>query len=65
MNLSQLNLRFVDGYLRVRKDAGRATKTIYSETTIIRQMVNFALSRQMLAKDSLKGLKNPRPRPTK
>ena len=47
VNLSQLNLRFMDHYRRQRKDAGRSPKTIHNETTIIRQMVNFALSRKM------------------
>lgn len=65
VNLSQLNLRFMDHYRRQRKGAGRSPKTIHNETTIICQMVNFALSRQMVAKDPLKGLKNPKPRPTK
>ena len=46
VNLSQLNLRFMDHDRRQRKDAGRSPKTIHNETTIIRQRVNLALSRQ-------------------
>lgn len=65
VNLSQLSLRFIDHYRSLRKKTGKAPLTIHNETTIIRQMVNFALSRRMLAKDPLEGLKNPKPRPTK
>ena len=65
VHVSQMSLRFIDHFRSTRKEVGRAPKTIYIETTIIRQMVNFALSRQLLAKDPLKGLKNPKPRPTK
>ncbi|MCA9054835.1 MAG: tyrosine-type recombinase/integrase, partial [Planctomycetaceae bacterium] len=66
INLSQLNLRFIDHYRGFRKAFHNCSpKTIHNETTIIRQMVNFALSRQLLAKDPLKGLRNPKPRPTK
>jgi site-specific recombinase XerD len=64
-NLSQLNLRFIDHYRSLRKAAGNAPLTIHNETTIIRQMVNFALSRRMVAKDPLEGLKNPKPRSPK
>jgi integrase len=64
LNLSQMNLRFLDHYRRNRKDAGNSPKTIHNKTTIIRQMVNFAFSRQLISKDPLKGLKNPKPRPT-
>lgn len=65
VNLSQLSLRFIDHYRSLRKEAGKAPLTIHNETTIIRQLVNFTLSRRMLAKDPLEGLKNPKPRPTK
>ena len=65
IHLSQLNLRFVDYYRRQRKEGGRSPKTIHNETTIIRQLVNFCVSRQMLSNDPLQGLKNAKPKPTK
>ena len=65
MHLSQLSLRFIDHYRSARKDLGRSLKTIYGETVIIRQLVNFARSRRLIVKDPLKGLRNPKPRPTK
>ncbi|REJ95258.1 MAG: hypothetical protein DWQ35_01380 [Planctomycetota bacterium] len=45
-NVLGINLAFVDKYRQERSDAGRAPKTIYTETNIIRQLVNFALSRK-------------------
>lgn len=65
VTLMQINLRFVDQYRSERKAAECAAKTIYGETTIIRQLINFAKSRRLLRVDPLKGLRNPKPRPTK
>ena len=62
--LNQINIRFIDWYRSQRSAAGRAPKTIQNATTIIRQLVNFALSRKILLKDPLDGLKNPRPKRT-
>ena len=39
-------------------------KTLYTETVIVRQLVNFALSRQMIAEDPLRGLRIREPKPT-
>ena len=63
-HLHQINLRFIDFYRSHRTEAGRAPKTIQNATTIIRQLINFALSRKILLKDPLEGLKNPRPKRT-
>jgi site-specific recombinase XerD len=41
-----------------------AAKTQYTETVVIRQLINFALSRDLLAADPLKMLKLKKPRPT-
>ena len=60
--LTQVDLRFVDQYRKARHDAGRLGKTIYKETVVIRQLINFALQRDLLAKDPLKGLRNPKPK---
>jgi len=48
-----ITLSFVDAYRRMRHDAGRAPRTIHNETTILRQLVNFALCRNMLDHDRL------------
>lgn len=63
-DLSGINLKFIDSYRRLRTDAGAKAKTRYTETVIIRQLVNFALSRDMIATDPLKGLKLTKPKPT-
>jgi site-specific recombinase XerD len=63
-SLLDLDIRAVDAYRRARVAAGAANKTIYNETVIVRQLVNFALSRGLIATDPLRGLRISEPRPT-
>jgi hypothetical protein len=63
-NIAGIDLKFVDVYKRIRTEAKIAAKTRYTEIRIIRQLVNFALSRDMIASDPLKGLKNKKPKRT-
>jgi hypothetical protein len=42
---------------QMRADVGKAATTRYHKTVIIRQLVNFALSRNMIAADPLNGLR--------
>jgi len=63
-DLSGIDLAFIDAYRRKRTDDGVETKTKYTETVILRQLVNFALSRNMLTADPLRGLKLKKPKPT-
>ncbi|MBT5018043.1 MAG: tyrosine-type recombinase/integrase, partial [Planctomicrobium sp.] len=63
-SLHQLNLRMIDAYRKLRTEEKRSAKTIHCDTYIIRQLVNFALSRKMISKDPLEGLKNPQPKRT-
>lgn len=63
-DLAGIDLRFIDAYRQMRADEGTAAKTRHTETTIIRQLVNFALSRDMISNDPLKGLKLKKPQPT-
>ncbi|MCE9560839.1 MAG: site-specific integrase [Planctomycetes bacterium] len=63
-NLLGIDLAFIDAYRRKRTDDGVAPKTKYTETVIVRQLVLFALSRNMLATDPLRGLKMKKPKPT-
>jgi site-specific recombinase XerD len=63
-SLMDLDIRAVDAYRKARVDARAAPKTIYTETVIIRQLVNFAISRGLIAEDPLRGLKITEPRPT-
>jgi integrase len=60
--LDRLNLAFVDQYRSGRVKAGRADKTVYGETVIIRQLVNFALKRDLVFHDPLKGLSLKKPK---
>jgi site-specific recombinase XerD len=62
-NLAGVDLRFIDAYKAQRKTDGAAAKTLYTETVIIRQLINFALSRNMINTDPLKGLKFKKPKP--
>lgn len=62
--LSAVNQRLVDAYRRERADEGIGAKTRFTETVVIRQLVNFALAREMIVIDPLKGLRIKRPKPT-
>jgi len=64
-DIAGINLSFVDAYRAMRVKKGIAPKTLYTESVVIRQLVNFALSRGMLADDPLKELKLKKPKPTK
>jgi integrase len=64
-NINDVNLKFIDAYRTERVGAGAAPKTVYTESVVVRQLVNFALSRDLLAVDPLKGLKLKKPRPTR
>jgi integrase len=59
-----LNLQAVDAYRHERVAAKAAPKTVYTETVIVRQLVNFALSRGLIADDPLRGYKIREPKPT-
>jgi integrase len=63
--ITAVNKRFVDAYRSERVEAEAAPKTVYCETVIVRQIVNFALSREMIVSDPLKNyrVKKPRSRP--
>ncbi|HEV3343514.1 MAG TPA: site-specific integrase [Pirellulales bacterium] len=64
-----VDLEFIDAYRNMRTAGEKkpADKTMTTEVVIIRQMVNFALSRNKLQRDPLNGLKirkaKPRPQP--
>jgi integrase len=64
-NLDQIDLQFVDAYRAERVAAGAKPKTVHNETVIIRQLINFALARNMLRTDPLKGLRLKNPKPTR
>jgi len=60
----ELDLKAVDAYRHARVAAGAAPKTVYTESVIVRQLVNFALSRGLITDDPLRGLKILEPKPT-
>jgi integrase len=59
-----VNLQFVDSYRRERVQAGVAAKTLFTETVVLRQLVNFSLSRGVIPSDPLKGLRLKKPKRT-
>ncbi len=61
--MAGIDLRFVDAYRKQRTEDEAAAKTIYNETMIVRQLVNFAKSRRLLTSDPLAGLKLREPKP--
>jgi integrase len=63
--VNDVNLKFMDAYRAERVQAGAAPKTVYTESVVVRQLVNFGLSRDLLVVDPLKGLKLKKPRPSR
>ncbi len=61
--LDGVTLKFLDAYRTERVAAGAASKTLYTETVVVRQLINFALSRGLLAADPLQGLRLKKPKP--
>jgi integrase len=64
-DLSHLDLGFMDAYRAMRAKAGAEPKTIYGEAVFLRQLVNYALSRKMVADDPMAGLRLKKPKPTR
>lgn len=62
--LDGVTLKFLDAYRAERVEAGTAPKTLYTESVVVRQLINFALSRNLLTADPLQGLKLKKPKPT-
>ncbi len=63
-SVEQITVSFIDRYRHARVQAGVSAKTVYNETVVVRQVVNFAKSRGMLSGDPLNGLKISEPKPT-
>lgn len=64
-DMTGLDIRFLDAYRKQRTQDGAAEKTKSTELVIVRQLVLFAMSRNLLAHDSHRGLKLKKPNPTK
>jgi integrase/recombinase XerD len=62
--LADINLKLIDAYRNERMKAGIVAKTMFTETVVIRQMVNFALTRGDITTDPLQGLRLKKPKPT-
>jgi integrase len=61
--MAGVDLRFVDAYRKERTEEEAAPKTIYNETMIVRQLMNFAKSRRLQTSDRLAGLNLREPKP--
>ena len=59
-----INLAFGDAYRKLRVEKGAAPKTLHLELTVIKQLVLFAVRREMLDKNRLEDLKLKRPKCT-
>lgn len=62
-NLLGVNLRFVDAFRAQRVAGGAEEMTVHGDTVILRQIVNFALARDLINRDPLRGLKLKKPKP--
>ena len=60
-NILGIDIAFVDEYRRRPTVQERAPETIYNETMIVRQLVNFAKSRRMAKDDALEGSRSRSP----
>ena len=59
--LSRVDLKLTDAY-RAERAAESAATTVYNETVVIKQLLNFAVSRNMLAANPLKKMKLRKPK---
>jgi integrase len=64
-NVVDINLNFIDAYRQERVDKGISPKTLYNETVIVRGLVLFALRRELIVSDPLKGMRLKKPKPTR
>lgn len=62
-DLAGVDLAFLDAYREMRVGEGAQPKTRYTESVIVRQLINFALSRGLLNLDPLRGLRLKKPKP--
>jgi integrase len=54
--------RFVDAFRNKRVKDGAEPMTVHTDTVILRQVVNFALERDLVSRDPLRGLKLKKPK---
>ncbi|MCC6126750.1 MAG: tyrosine-type recombinase/integrase [Pirellulales bacterium] len=59
--ITEIDLRLVDAYRQARLAAGTAPITVHNDAVTIKQLMDFALSRGMIAKDPLQGIKLKKP----
>ncbi|MCE5328049.1 MAG: tyrosine-type recombinase/integrase [Planctomycetaceae bacterium] len=62
--IAQVDHQVIDAYRAKRVEAGRAPKTVYTETIIIRQLVKFAKRRKLILEDPLSDLQVRKPKRT-
>ena len=58
-----ISVQTIDEFAVRRRRDGMATKTVYTELTIVRQWLNFAVTRRMLAASPVAGTKLVKPKP--
>ena len=60
--LQQIDVAFLDKYRRQRSAEGIAPKTLFNETTTIKQLMNFAVTRGMIKANSLRSYRQKKPK---
>jgi len=58
-----ISVQKVDDFGVRRRRDGMAAKTVYTELTIVRQWLNFAVTRRMLTMNPVAGTKRVKPKP--
>jgi integrase len=61
-NILGINRRFVDAFRGERVANGAEPMTVHTDTVILRQIVNFALARDLINRDPLRGFKLKKPK---
>ena len=60
--LDELDVAFLDAYRQLRASEGKSPKTLWNETTTIKQLLNFAVSRGQIDANRLKAAKYDKPK---
>jgi site-specific recombinase XerD len=64
-DLRGINLTFADAYRKMRVEEGAQPKTIHVEMTVLKQLANFSVRRELIPINKMAGLKLKRPKPTR
>lgn len=65
VDLRGINLTFADAFRKMRVEDGAQPKTIHVELTVLKQLVNFSVRRELVPTNKMEGLNLKRPKPAR